>query len=388
MTTHLLSIDLLEYFMKILMSFGLLILVLTSSLSIHASSMNMESMDMESMDMEPMEMASMNMMPVHAAPVGIMGDHLGMKGKWMLSMRVTQMKMKGNLLKGDNIEDADVLAQPNPYSAMPNMPMKLSVVPQEMTMNMLMIGGMYAPSDDLTLMGMVMLNHKEMQLDTYKGMMGRDFLGSFETSTSDLSSISFTALHKLYQTSKHRAHLYLGVTKGLGKNTAIDDVLTPMNMRVPMTLPYAMQPSDGSTRLTAGITNVSSIGNLQIGNQLLFNTAVSEKNWSLGDRWDFNSWIQRPYNEHFSYSARVHFSSEKAIDGRDMTIMAPVQTANPNNYGGQAMDFAVGINGVAKLFGEEKDHIGLEMVFPIKQNKYGLQMKDGFALVLGYKKRL
>jgi|TARA_B110000093_G_C12895603_1_gene378051 hypothetical protein len=372
-----------EYFMTILMSFGLIVFTLTTFVSIQASSM-----DMESMSVKPMEMESMKMMPAHAGPIGVMGDHLAMKGNWMLSMRVSQMKMKGNILHGDNIEDADILVQPNPYSAMPNMPMNLSVVPEDMTMNMLMVGGMYAPSDDVTLMAMAMFNNKEMHLDTYKGMMGREFLGSFDTSTSDLGSVSLTALRKLYQTPQHRAHLHLGITKGMGKNDDSGQVLTPMNMRVSMTLPYAMQSSDQSTRLIAGITNVSSFGDFWVGNQLMFNTAVAEEDWSLGNRWDLNSWVQRPLNEYFSYSARLHFSTEKAINGRSLTIMAPVQTANPDNYGGQKIDFAVGMNAVANFFGGENHRLGFEVVLPIKQNKRGLQMNDDYTLVLGYKKML
>ena len=39
---------------------------------------------------------------------------------------------------------------------MSGMPDNLSIVPNEMTMNMLMTGVMYAPTDEITLMGMGM----------------------------------------------------------------------------------------------------------------------------------------------------------------------------------------------------------------------------------------
>ena len=89
------------------------------------------------------------MMPSHNAPIGVMGDHLLMKGKWMLSSRRHHMTTKGNQLNGESISDAKVLQQANPFSSMPNMPSQLSIVPQEMTMNMVMLSTMYAPSDDL-----------------------------------------------------------------------------------------------------------------------------------------------------------------------------------------------------------------------------------------------
>jgi hypothetical protein len=135
------------------------------------------------------------------APIGVMADHFHKKGEWMVSLRVTQMEMKKNILNGESISNDEILKQPNPYATMPmmmKMPMNLSVIPQKMTMKMIMLGAMYAPSDKVTLMGMAMFNDKEMTLDTYQGMMQRKYLGSFETSSSDLSKVSFSALYNLH----------------------------------------------------------------------------------------------------------------------------------------------------------------------------------------------
>ena len=327
----------------------------------------------------------MQMMPSRHSPIGIMGDHLAMKDKWMISVRLSRMAMKGNRLNGDSILDQDVLQQPNPYASVPNMPMELSVVPQDMTMDMLMVGAMYAPSDALTLMGMVMFNTKEMSLATYNGMMGRSYLGSFDTSSSDLSQASLTALYKLYKTPKHRAHLHLGFTQGVGKNNVMDKVLTPMNMQAVMTLPYGMQSSDRSQRLTVGITNVSTLGDYRLGNQLLFDTALAKKSWTYGDQWNVNSWVQRDFGHDLSFSARLHYKSQQSINGRDVSIMAPVQTANPDNYGGQVVDFAVGMSVASNMFGGNHEKIGMELVLPVKQNKRGLQMENDWTFILGFK---
>ena len=327
----------------------------------------------------------MTMMPRHNAPVGIMGDHLVMEGKWMFSARLHHMVMKGNQLDGDSISDTHVLQETNPYASAPNMPMKLSVVPQDMTMNMLMIGAMYAPSSEVTLMGMAMYSDKNMELDTYQGMMGRNYLGSFDTSSSDLSHVSITALYKLYKTPKHRAHLHLGLAKGVGDNDVDGAVLTPMNTRATMTLPYGMQVSDRASRLTLGVTNVSKLGDYELGSQLLFNKTIADQDWTFGDQCDLNTWVQRDYNHDLSFSARLHYKSQKQIDGRDQSIMAPVQTANPYNYGGQSLDFALGANVALDIFGADHNRIGLEVVLPVRDNKRGLQMESDWSLIVGYK---
>ena len=161
----------------------------------------------------------------------------------MVSLRFANMEMKKNILNGNSISTEDILKQPNPFSKIPmmmensesmlamneasskmsghphstsmKMPMNLSVIPKKMTMRMIMLGAMYAPSDKITLMGMAMFNDKEMILDTHQGMMRREYLGSFETSSSDLSKISLSALINLHDVESSRWHAIFGLEKSL-----------------------------------------------------------------------------------------------------------------------------------------------------------------------------
>ena len=235
--------------------------------------------------------------PVHAfsssaishAPIGVMADHFHKKGEWMVSLKVTNMEMKKNILNGHSISTKDILSQPNPYSDMPmtmdmglKMPKNLSVIPNKMTMKMIMLGAMYAPSDKLTIMGMLMFNDKEMMLDTYKGMMDRNYIGSFNTSSSDISKISFLGLYNFYQSEESRWHLTLGLEQGLGESAKKGIVLNPMNMKSSITLPYGMQSSDKALSLLSSITNVSKFGDFIIGNQLAIKILLVKKIGILG----------------------------------------------------------------------------------------------------------
>jgi len=92
-----------------------------------------------------------------------------------------------------------------------------------------MFGAMYAPSDKITLMGMAMFNDKEMILDTHQGMMARNYLGSFETSSSDLSKISFSALFNLHKRESSRWHAIFGLEKSVGDNFEKGLVLMKMS---------------------------------------------------------------------------------------------------------------------------------------------------------------
>ena len=105
-----------------------------------------------------------------------------------------RMHMSGNQLGKDSLSDTDVIAQDN---ASGRMPAKLSVVPDDMDMDMLMLGAMYAPSDSITLMAMIMASRKDMNLVSYTPpmMMGADrrLVGGFSTGSGDIEAVALSA---------------------------------------------------------------------------------------------------------------------------------------------------------------------------------------------------
>ena len=318
------------------------------------------------------------------APIGIMGDMH--HGKFMLSLRQEFMHMNGNLLKGNDISDHEIINLPNTVSSMPA---NLSVVPKEMNMQMTMLGGMYSPSSNLTLMAMAMYMSKSMDLKAFKPMMNRDFIGKFKTSSSDLSNLSLSLLYRLNQGMNSRWHLETGLQQSVGENASKDTVLTPMNRRMDMILPYGMQPSDDATSLIFGLTNVRTLKSGIIwGNQIRSKSVISDKQWSFGDKEELNSWLQIPLSRSVSVSSRLNAIHQDKISGRDISISAPVQTADPRNYGGLNVYFAMGVNLLTTIFSSNNHRFGLEVIFPIDQDTNNLQMKTDYKVVFGYQKSL
>ncbi len=318
------------------------------------------------------------------APIGVMADHYHKKGESMISVRQGYMDMSGNILDGNSIPNSAILDIPNPHG---NMPANLSVVPTEMEMKMTMVGAMYAPSDKVTLMAMAMYMSKEMDLNTYKPMMDRGLIGTFSTSSSDLSDISLGALIKLQETDVSRWHAEVTVQKSIGDNDIGGVVLTPTDMKMEMILPYGMQPGDSASRLVLGITNVKTISEKVVwGNQLRGRFVISDDDWSFGDQKEFNTWLQYELNKSISFSSRLKFTHQDKISGVNPMITAPVQTANTENYGGREIHFGLGVNFLARILPGKVDRFGLELVAPIQQNKNNLQMKTDYQFTLGYQK--
>ena len=313
-------------------------------------------------------------------PVGTTGNmhHMG----WMISVKQGLMNMSGNILDGDSISNADVLLLPN---AMGDMPPNLSVIPEDMDMQMTMIDVMYAPTKDLTLMMMGTYVSKDMTLSTYEAMMDRNLLGTFNTSSSDLTELTFSVLRTLSDMDNSKWHAEVTLQKSLGNNDQTGLVLTPMGTEMNMILPYAMQPSDKATRLTLGLNNTRKFSaKVSWTNQARFKKVLDEKEWALGDQLELNSWMQYQYKSYLSFSTRLKFKSQKAISGSNSMIMAPVQTANPENYGGDELHIGFGTNYDLSSLTSKQDVLGVELLFPLIQDKNGLQMETKHQIVWGF----
>ena len=312
------------------------------------------------------------------APIGVMGDHYHRKGEFMASVRFMRMDMGKNAIGSRDVSDQEIIELPNPFS-MSGMPAKLSVVPENMVMDMVMIGGMYAPSDNLTWMGMIMLKDKSMDLTTYKGMKNRDQLGKFSSGSSDLSNIALSALLRIQETQTTRLHAQIGIEKSTGENSKMGYVLTPMNDKKEMIMPYGMQIGDDSASLLSALTYTKTYNLWKIGYQVNSKRSIQKDIWSFGNKLEFNIWTQRDFSKVAAWSLRIKYQKTDPIDGRNVLISAPVQTANPRNYGGKDLSLGFGINYNLRLGG-----VGLEFFKPIKQNLNGPQMKTNWTAQMGY----
>jgi len=367
--------------------FLFLFITLFFSVSIYSNDMeHQHDMPMSEMEHHDMNESSMNHEihnAAHLVPIGIMGGEVHMKGHFMMSIKQMRMSMEGNSNDDKSLSDSEIINLPNPYTMM-NMPSKLSVVPQEMEMNMTMIGGMYGVSDRQTLMFMGMYIEKDMNLLTYSPMMSRTLLGSFSSKTQGLSSVSISSLLKIKENDGFKMHAQIGIEKSVGDNDDYGEVLTPMNMKKEIMLPYSMQIGDQSTSLLLALTLLKNNEDWSYGNQLKIKNNINKKDWNYGDSFTINGWISKALSESLSTSFRLSYSDQDPIKGRDTKIMAPVQTANPDNYGGTIYEASLGLNKILK----QGNILGLEITIPFKQKLNGPQMERDTTISLSFKKSL
>ncbi|MDC3267041.1 transporter [Gammaproteobacteria bacterium] len=319
------------------------------------------------------------------APISVMGDHYHSAGEVMFSYRYMSMTMEGSQIGSSKIS-SDLIATtiPNRFSSMDGQPPTLRIVPTKMTMNMHMLGAMYAPADWITLMAMVNYLDNEMHHSTYKGMMGTTVRGSFTTKTSGLGDTKFSALIRARETESDRLHITAGISIPTGDLDQTATILNPMGMKPTIRAPYGMQLSSGTNDFIGGLTYSQFHDGWSWGTQWqsTIRTGTNDENYTLGDEHRITGWYSRPFpfTSNFSWSTRAEYFNRGNIQGMDSKIMGPVQTADPDNYGANRISIGLGIN-----FATGSGHrVALEYVMPIQQDLKGPQLKAENQMTLGY----
>lgn len=321
--------------------------------------------------------------PDEHAPIAVMGDHVHDAGELMLSYRYMRMTMAGNRDGSRDLSAPDIATSaPNRFFGRPMQPPTLRVVPTDMTMDMHMLGVMYAPIDRVTIMGMLHYVEKSMDHTSFAGGTGTQVLGRFTTEASGLGDAAISALVSLREWSDARLHLTAGVSLPTGDTHAVGRVLAPTGMTPELRLPYPMQLGSGSTDLLLGLTYARLAAGFSWGAQWRSTVRIEDNDdgYRLGDEHRITGWAALPLGANLSLSARLEWFDRGNVDGMDPLIVAPVQTADPARQGASRIDAALGVN-FATAVGHR---LAVEWVVPVQERLDGPQMSTDDQLVLGY----
>jgi len=307
----------------------------------------------------------------------------------MLSYRFMRMEMDGNRIGTDRVSPSEIATTvPNRFFGTPGQPPTLRVVPTTMTMDMHMVGAMYAPTDRVTLMVMGQYLTNTMDHVTFQGGAGTTELGRFTTESAGFGDTKVAALIGLFDGRNSSVHLNAGLSIPTGSITEEDDVITPMGARPTLRLPYPMQIGSGTFDLEPGVTYLRWADQFAWGAQYraALRLGENDEGWARGDRHDATAWAAFGPSDWWSLSARVAARTEGRIEGIDPRIVAPVQTANPDFHGGERVDLGAGVNFMVQE-GPFKGHrLAVEALRPVYQDLNGPQLETDWTLTLGWQK--
>jgi hypothetical protein len=318
------------------------------------------------------------------APIGVMGDHMHKTGEWMVSYRYMSMSMENNLQGSNSISPEGIR----------DAGLGLRVAPLQMTTDMHMFGAMYAPSDKLTLM--LMVNYLEKEMDHLTFMMPMNpampmampmnETGVFTTKTSGLGDTKIGALYSLQSNDNANIHFNLSLSIPTGKIDYTDEILTPMNTTPSPRLPYPMQLGSGTYDIQPGITYAGTRDSWDWGSQVKMTIRMddNDEGYSLGDITQVTSFGGYRFTHWLTGSLRLTYTHTDEISGEDALISLPVQTSNPDNFGGERIDLGVGITLIGSEGAQKGHRLAFEYETTIDQDVNGIQMEMQDMLTIGY----
>jgi hypothetical protein len=328
--------------------------------------------------------------PSEHAPIGVMGDHTHKQNEWMFSYRYMFMDMHGSKNGTDNISPLTIATTiPNRFFGTAGQPSTLRVVPTSMSMEMHMLGLMYAPSDFITLMLMGMWQEKEMDHITFAGGAGNNVLGSFTTRSSGWGDTKLSGLINIFQKANHNAHLTIGFSAPTGAIDKTATVLAPNNTTPRLRMPYSMQLGTGTYDFHPALTYNGRNSKWSWGAQYSSEFRLENENdesYAWGDKHNASIWGAYDWKPWVSSSLRVNAEYQSKIDGIDPNILAPVQTADPDNYGGREVSALFGINLIATKGHLKGNRLAIEASIPFYKDLNGPQLEKEWSLMIGFQK--
>ena len=143
-----------------------------------------------------------------------------------------------------------------------------------------------------------------------------------------------------------------------------------------------MQLGSGTFDLIMGLTHARKWENWGWGSQWMGFIRLNKntEDYSLGNQHKVSTWLSYRLNDQLSASTRVALMNQSAIKGRDLSIIGPVQTADPDRYGGQRINIAVGLNAVLP---DKRLRMAIEILAPSFQKLNGPQLSTDWSITLG-----
>jgi len=300
-------------------------------------------------------------------PIGVMGAHAHAQGDWMFSYRAMRMEMDGNRDGSSRMSTAEVFAE------------GFMVAPENMTMDMHMLGAMYGVNENLTVMLMVPYLDIEMDHITKMGV-------KFTTKTDGIGDVKLSSLYRLKQWEHHELNLNAGISFPTGSIDEKDDTPAGANLH----LPYPMQLGSGTYDLMPGLTYIGHDDDLAWGAQgvAVVRLGDNDNDYTLGDRFHLSSWLSKDWTPAFSSSVRLNAEWWGNIDGTDKKLppMGPsmVPTADPDLRAGRRFDLLVGAS-ISPASGILRGHrFAVEYGQPVYQNLDGPQLETDWTATFGW----
>ncbi len=314
--------------------------------------------------------------------VGIVIHHQHETGKWMFGYKYMSMYMDG-LIQGTSVREGDAKVSSKEISrAMMGSPptaianFEYLMAPEDMTMQMHMLMGMYGYSEKISLM--VMTNYIQNDMNMVMHMGNATTIMNTMYSQMATSGIGDTYLTAMINSSDDWT-----ISFGMSLPTGSIDEKVFMNGNS-IQGPYNMQLGSGTLDFQQSVTYSMIDGSWDWGAQesFTYRNGANSNGYILGNIFEVSAWVRKTYSNQLSIIARASIFDQGEIEGRDAKILNPKMspTFDAVNSGKHQSDIALGIT---KSF-NNGNSFGFEYSKPITQVVNGIQMETQYKYTLSW----
>ncbi len=324
-------------------------------------------------------------MPV---PAGLFGIYaFPEKGQGVAGVNYQHYEFSGLIQGTSSISNEEaVTTVPNRFFGNPKQPPKLRVVPVRAQADVVFPFANFAVNQHFALVALAPLIRKETELETFAGGGGTQSLGTNTVRTQGLGDIKFGTIFRAFngENNKHNLVIDAVLSAPTGSITEEDKQLTPFNTKVKARLAYGMQLGTGTWDALVGASYWGKEKNWGWGTQYLATIPLESENsegWRYDDKHELTTWISYEWDPTFVTSARLRGETQGEVHGIDNKIYGPGLGADPDNYGGQKVEFSIGINWMVAT----ANNISIELSKPIHQDRNGVQLEQDYSLYLSWR---
>lgn len=294
---------------------------------------------------------------------GLMNDHMHEAGQFMIGIRFQHFGWSGTGRHGtDNFNDEDLLAGGYMMRA------------KSMAMDMAMLDLMYGISENLTVTVSPQYVWNRMTMigiDPMGGMKGGVAFGevgkqSFHGFGDTLASASL----RLARNGRFNAHVTLGLSVPTGK--------ADFRNRDGAFTEYDMQTGSGTWDVQPSATITGRSGSIGWGAQASYLWRAERRNhagYRLGNKAQLTGWASYLLSPQLGVTARAEFTRQGQIHGRyDGPQSEGMPEDLPENYGGELLIGAVGLNWGPAMGRMRGPQLGVELGIPLYQRVTGVQL--------------
>ena len=311
---------------------------------------------------EPRDFTALSLeelMALDVISINVLGTHIHPAGQWMIGYAYMLENMNGNLEGTHRVSNSQVL---NTFN----------VSPTDMTMQMHMVQVMYAPTDNLTLMGMLPYIIKSMNHVMGDGTQ-------FKEHSEGPGDLLVSALYTFFSTNdrRHRLLLNAGVSLPTG---SIDRSMGGSRLE------YPMQLGSGTVDLMPGLTYLGQGERMAWGAEFMPTIPVGQNSndYRLGDRIRLSGWGELKLTEWLALTGRVDAQQWGNIHGADPTLdPADEPTKDVSAQGGRRIDLLVGFNAYFPSGGFKGLRLAIEAGAPVYQYLNGPQLQTTWLVAAG-----